>query len=267
MAVCVTLGGLRSSGVSRLPMLRTLMLSLCCLACSVAPADPVRVAVAANFAPTLKRLADDFIAQTGHRLLISSASTGKHYAQIRNGAAFDVFLAADTARPKRLEVEGHAVTGSRFDYALGRLVVWLPGLDAVDDARAALIDPQVRRLAIANPRLAPYGLAARQVLEAWGLWSEVQPRLVRGENVGQAFQFVATGNAQAGLVALSQLLGLDASARGAYREIAAGLYAPIRQQAVLLRAGPAAESFLAYLRAPRARAIIGAAGYALPEAS
>jgi len=267
MAVCVTLGGLGNSGVSRLPLLRTLSLCLCCLACSAALADQVRVAVAANFAPTLERLADDFTAQTGHRLLISSASTGKHYAQIRNGAAFDVFLAADIARPKRLEVEGHAVAGSRFDYARGRLVLWAPAAGALHDARAALTGEQVRRLAIANPRLAPYGVAARQVLEAWGLWSDVQSRLVRGENIGQAFQFVATGNAQAGLVALSQLLGLDASARGAYREIAADLHAPIRQQAVLLRPGRAAESFLAYLRGPRARAIIGEAGYAPPETS
>lgn len=246
-----------------MPMLRHLL--LCWLPWSVAMAGEVRVAVATNFAPTLQQLADDFAAHSGHRLLISSASTGKHYAQIRNGAVFDVFLAADVARPQRLEQDGLAVAGSRFDYAHGRLIAWLPGLDAVDDVRAALSDPHVQRLAIANPRLAPYGLAARQVLEGWGLWPALRARLVRGENVGQAFQFVATGNAQAGLVALSQLLDLDPSKRGAWREIDAGQYAPIRQQALLLRGDAAAESFLSYLRSPRARAIIGAAGYTLPE--
>lgn len=248
-------------------MSRLLLLCLCCLTPFAASAGDVRVAVASNFAPTLQRLAADFTAQTGHRLLISSASTGKHYAQISNGAAFDVFLAADEARPKRLENEGHAVAGSRFDYAQGRLVLWVPGADAAQDVRAALTRATVRRLAIANPRLAPYGQAARQVLERWGLWTRLRPRLVRGENIAQAFQFVATGNAQAGLVALSQLLALDTSTRGAWHEIDAGLHAPIRQQAVLLRPGAAAEAFLTYLRGSRARTIVVQAGYALPATS
>ncbi len=241
-------------------------LALCgiCVLPWAAGADTVRVAVAANFAPTLQALAAGFEAASGHRLLIASASTGKHYAQIRNGAAFDVFLAADVERPRRLEREGLGVPGSRFDYAIGRLALWVPGAARIDDPQALLASVPPRRLAIASPRLAPYGVAAREVLDGWGLWSRLQPRLVRGENIAQAFQFVATGNAAAGLVALSQLLTFTDATPDSYRVIDGAAHAPIRQQALLLRRGAAAEAFVAYLRGDAATALIRAAGYALP---
>ncbi len=224
----------------------------------------VRIAVAANFAPTLRALAKDFSANTGHRVQISSGSTGKHYAQIRNGAVFDVFLAADSARPTRLEAEGIGIAGSRFTYAVGRLVLWVPGQTEIDRPEDYLRNARFRRLAIANPRLAPYGLAAQQVLETWQLWDRLQDRLVRGENVAQAYQFVATGNAQSGLVALSQLLLGDRDGRGAYRIIPDELHASIRQDALLLRSGTAAEAFLEYLRSEPAARMIRDAGYGLP---
>jgi molybdate transport system substrate-binding protein len=226
----------------------------------------VRIAVAANFAPTLRELAREFSAETGHRVQISSGSTGKHYAQIHNGAAFDVFLAADSARPTRLEVEGVGVAGSRFTYAIGRLVLWVPGQTEIGQPEGYLRTARFHRLAIANPRLAPYGLAAQQALETWQLWDRLQEKLVRGENVAQAYQFVATGNAQSGLVALSQLLQGDQAGHGAgaYRIISDELHDPIRQDALLLRSGAAAEAFLQYLRSEAAARMIRAAGYALP---
>lgn len=243
--------------------LLAITVGLCLLAGGVAAAE-IRVAVATNFAPTLQRLAEAFTAATGHRLQISSASTGKHYAQIRNGAAFDIFLAADAERPARLEREGLGVAGSQFAYAEGRLALWAPAAAAIDDPAAYLAMGGFRHLAIAHPRLAPYGRAAQQVLQHWGLWEALQAKLVRGENVGQAFQFVATGNAQAGLVALSQVLARAQGARGSYRVIPARLHAPIAQHALLLRAGPPAEAFLRYLKGAPAVAEIRRDGYSVP---
>lgn len=243
---------------------RIVLLTLLCLLPALAAAGEVRVAVAANFAATLRGIASEFTDTTGHRVVIASASTGKHYAQIRNGAAFDVFLAADVERPRRLEDEGLGVPGSRFDYAVGQLVLWAPGAGRLDDPRALLAAKDLPRLAIANPRLAPYGMAARQVLEAWGLWEPLQARLVRGENIAQAFQFVATGNAPAGLVALSQVLVFDDAMPGTYRIIPGRLHAPIRQQGLLLRRGPAAEAFVDFLRSAAAGSAIRTAGYAMP---
>lgn len=244
------------------PCFAALLLMSCLV--GVTGAAEVRVAVAANFATTLHALAGDFSAATGHRLQVSSGSTGKHYAQIRNGAAFDVFLAADSARPARLEAEGVGVAGSRFTYAVGRLALWVPGESAPDPAERYLQTSASGRFAIANPRLAPYGQAARQVLQGWGLWDRLQGRLVRGENAAQAFQFVATGNAPAGLVALSQLRTAGAP-EDEFRLIPESLHEPIRQQALLLRPGAAAEAFLRYLRTD-AVAAIAAAGYRVPAA-
>jgi molybdate transport system substrate-binding protein len=238
------------------------LLSLCLAA--TASAAEVRVAVAANFARTLHELARDFESETGHRVLISSGSTGKHYAQIRNGAAFDVFLAADSERPQRLEAEGVGVAGSRFTYATGRLALWVPGEPQLGPPDVYLRTADYSRLAIGNPRLAPYGLAAQQVLEGWQLWESLQPRLVRGENATQAYQFVATGNAPAGLVALSQLFAGEPQP-GSFRMIPDELHQPIRQQALLLRKGVAAEAFLRYLKGSAASATIRTAGYQVPD--
>lgn len=247
-----------------MPLRTPCLLLLLCLSMPVVAAD-LRVAVASNFAPVLHRIVERFTAQTGYHALIASASSGKHYAQIRNGAAFDLFLSADAERPRLLEAAGVGAAGSRFTYAEGRLVLWAPGVVVPDDPRAWLGGAGPDRLAIANPRLAPYGLAARQVLENWGLWERLRTRTVRGENVGQAYQFVATGNAPAGLLALSQILLNPRAAATEYREIDADLHAPILQQALLLRTHAASRAFVEFLRGAEARALIVAAGYRVPE--
>lgn len=230
-----------------------------------AGAAEIRVAVASNFAPALRVLATEFERQTGHVVVASSASTGKHYAQIVNGAPFDVFLAADVERVERLEAAGVGVPGSRFTYAEGQLALWTPYLDAGAQAVAYLHTGDFRRLSIANPRLAPYGVAAEQVLVAWGLWDALQSRLVRGENVAQALQFVASGSAEIGLVSLSLVLALDPSRRGQFMLIDPHLHQPIRQEALLLRHGKAAESLLAFMRSATAAAILRRLGYRRPE--
>jgi molybdate transport system substrate-binding protein len=221
------------------------------------------VAVATNFAATARALGEAFRAASGHEAVVSDGSTGKLYAQIAGGAPFEVFLAADAERPRRLEAEGHAVAGTRFAYALGRLVLWSPDPARVTGPEA--LAGAFRHLAIANPELAPYGAAAREVLARRGLWERLAPRLVRGEDVGQAYQFVATGNAELGFVALSQL----APGAGSRWLVPADAYTPVEQHAVLLAPGrgdPAAAAFLAYLRGPDARARIERAGYGVPPA-
>lgn len=229
-----------------------------------AQAGEVHVAVAASFAEPLRAIAQAFETETGDAVVVSEGSTGKLYAQIVNGAPFEVFLAADAERPRRLLAAGNAVAGTGFAYALGRLALW-----SADPARVsgpAALHGAFRHLAIANPELAPYGVAARETLAKHGLWEALAPRLVRGEDVGQAFQFVATGNAELGFVALAQVQG----AGGSRWEVPADQHAPIEQHAVLLAAGrdaAAARAFLAFLRGPEARARIAAAGYGLPPAA
>jgi molybdate transport system substrate-binding protein len=225
----------------------------------------VTVAVAANFTDATRDLVPLFEEATEHTARVSYGSTGKLYAQIANGAPFDVFLAADVARPKRAEKEGLAMPGSRFTYARGRLVLFstTPGL--FEDGEAYLRQGDFARAAIANPRTAPYGLAARQVLEHLGLWAGLRSRLVRGNSISQAFQFVATGNAEVGFVALSQVRAWTGGA-GSQWVVPQAFYAPIDQQAVLLARGAdnaAARAFLEFLRGPEAREVILGYGYAL----
>ena len=249
------------------PRLPSVLGMVLCLLPGLTPAAQIRVAVAANFTTTLQRLGAQFEAQTGQRdqVLISSASTGKHFAQISNGAAFDIFLAADAEHPELLEERGFGVPGSRFAYAEGRLVLWVPQADPQGDPRDYLTAGRFRRLAIANPRLAPYGLAAQRVLETWRLWDVLQDKLVSGESVAQTLQFVATGNAQAGFVALAQVRGANLPPGGARWLIPTELYAPISQHALLLRPGRAAEAFMDYLRSDAAARILREAGYGVPE--
>ncbi len=236
-------------------------------------ADTIRVAVASNFAPTLRVLQPDFESRSGHTLVLSAGSTGKHYAQILQGAPYAVFLAADEERPELLEREGAAVPGSRFTYALGRLALWAPdggsngtGLTPMDRLTAQ----PTPQLAIANPRLAPYGAAAEAFLRHEGLWDATQTRLVMGENVGQAFQFVATGAVPLGLVALAQVKTLERStaepAGDSLLVIDQGLYPPIRQQAVLLQDAAGARAFLAWLKSPEVRDRLADFGYDAPHA-
>lgn len=230
-------------------------------------AATVNVAVASNFAATLRLLATAFNRESGHQLRISSASTGKLYAQIVQGAPYDVFLAADSDRPERLVHSGLAVADSRFTYARGRLLLWGPRSGFAGDGAEILTQGRFRHLAIANPKTAPYGVAARQTLESLDLWEAIEPRLVRGENIGQAFQYVASGAAELGLVSRSQPTALNAGA-GYGWPVPSHLHTPIRQQAVLLMRGadnPAATTFLTFLRSDTAAALIAEAGYLVDD--
>ncbi len=222
----------------------------------------IRVAVASNFAATMRTISARFEQQSDHRVTLIIGSTGKHYAQIHNGAPFDLFFAADSRRPQLLESDGSAVAGSRFTYAIGRLVLWSPTVGLVEDGGQVLENGNFRYLAIANPRLAPYGKAARQLLLQRQLWDKLQHRLVQGENIGQALQFVRSGNAELGLVAWSQLRRPGVPIAGSYWLVPQSLHAPIEQQAVLLTDHPAARDFLAFVKGPQALAVINDFGYA-----
>ncbi|MCY3956483.1 MAG: molybdate ABC transporter substrate-binding protein [Nitrospira sp.] len=230
-------------------------------------AEEVRVAVAANFLATLNEIVTNFEQDTTHTVVVSSGSSGKFYAQIKNGAPFDVFFSADVMRPKLLEEEGFAVPGSRFTYAVGRLTLWRPGSAVIEGNEPfILLRSDVRHVAIANPKTAPYGAAAKEVLQALGLWEQVQDRLVRGENIGQTFHFVFSKNVQLGFVALSQVLGPNVNGSGSRWDVPTHLYAPIRQQAVLLRSGQhraVARAFLDYVKDVRSRNVIERSGYGL----
>ncbi len=233
---------------------------------ATAQADQVKVAVAANFAGPLARIAEGFSTASGHTLSISVGSTGKLYSQIVAGAPFEVLLAADDATPKKLISEGHAVAGSNFSYAIGVLVLWSAQPGLVDDRGAVLASSRFARLAIANPKLAPYGRAAAEVIQARGLTDALAPRQVMAESIGQAYQFIATGNAELGFVALSQVAVPGQPVTGSYWRVPANLYGAIRQDAVLLKPGEksaAATALLAYLKSPAARALIQQYGYGL----
>ncbi|MFP2769420.1 molybdate ABC transporter substrate-binding protein [Oceanisphaera sp. KMM 10153] len=224
-------------------------------------ADEIRVAVATNFIDVMELLGKNFGEQSGHKVLVSSGATGKLYAQIKNGAPFDVFLAADEQRPTLLDKEGVAIADSRFTYALGKLVLWSPAADVIDDDLQVLQRQDFRFLSIANPRTAPYGRAAQQVLETLGHWDTLQSRMVRGENIGQAYQYVYSQNAQLGFVAKSQIFKDGVFADGSYWQVPEDLYDPIVQQAVLLKDGAAARDLLDYIRSPAAARVIESYGY------
>ena len=225
-------------------------------------ADEVQIAVASNFTAPMKTIAADFEQQTKHKVLLSFGATGKFYTQIKNGAPFDVLLAADDEIPKKLEQEGAAVVGSRFTYAIGRLVLW--------SAKADFVDPNVlqranfQHLALASPKLAPYGAAAIEVLTHLGVVKSLEAKFVQGENISQAFQFVSSGNAELGFVALSQVYLNGNLKSGSAWIIPDTLYSPIRQDAVLLTSAKdkaAAQTFMSYLKTPKAKAVMTAYGY------
>lgn len=229
-----------------------------------AMADEVQVAVAANFTAPMQKIAADFARDTGHRAVLAFGATGKFYAQIRNGAPFEVLLAADEQTPARLQEEGLGVPGRRFTYAVGRLALWSPRAGYIDPEGQVLADGDFRHLALANPKTAPYGAAALQTLEYLGLCARLQPRFVQGENIAQAHQFVASGNAELGFVALSQVFEQGRVTHGSAWIVPAGQHRPIRQDALLLRRGehnPAAQALLDYLQGDSARALIRAYGY------
>ena len=242
-----------------------------------AHADPVSVAVAANFRVPMDALAPEFRRATGHDIVASYGSTGKLYAQIRNGAPFEVLLAADARTPARLEEEGAAVTGSRFTYAMGTLALWSPQAGVVDSRGDILRnvagttkgggEAAFDRIALADPKLAPYGAAAMQTLQALGVNDALRSRIVLGEDINQAYQFVASGNATIGFVALSQIMLEGAITSGSAWIVPRNLYTPIRQDALMLPPGrdqPAALALLQFLRGDRARAVITSFGYSVP---
>jgi molybdate transport system substrate-binding protein len=233
-----------------------------------ARASEVQVAVAPNFARPMERIAASFASDTGHHASLSAAATGTLYAQIRAGAPYDVILSADRATPERLEEEGLAVAGTRFAYAFGKLVLYSARAGYVDPAGAVLSKAPFKHIAIAQPKLAPYGAAAIEALTALGLLEALRPKIVTGESVAQAYQFVATGNAEVGFVALSQVAAPDGPATGSYWVVPANLYRPIEQDASLLRHGessPAARAFCDYLKTPKAQSVIRSFGYDLPS--
>ena len=229
-----------------------------------AHAGEVQVAVAANFAGPMEKLAAQFQKDTGHKAVVASGATGKFYAQIRNGAPFEVLLSADDETPARLEAEGQVVPKSRFTYAVGRLVLWSAKANYVDAAGAVLKTGDFTHLAIANPKTAPYGAAAVAVIDKLGLTARLQPRLVQGENIAQAFQFASTGNAELGFVAQAQVWRDGKFTAGSGWIVPATMHTPIRQDAALLTRGaknPAAQALLDYLRSDKAKALIRAYGY------
>ena len=247
-------------------MRRLVSLALLAFA-ATAQAGEVQVAVAANFAGPMARIGEAFTAATGHTLKLSAGATGKFYSQIVAGAPFEVLIAADDETPKKLVAEGHAIAGSNFSYAIGRLVLWSAQPGFVDDQGAVLATDRFKHIAIANPKVAPYGAAALEVLKARGLSEAVTPRLVTAESIAQAFQFVSTGNAELGFVALSQVAVPGKPATGSYWLVPPQLYGEIRQDAVLLKTGEknaAAVALLAYLKTAPARELIRSFGYALP---
>jgi molybdate transport system substrate-binding protein len=223
----------------------------------------VHVAVASNFLNPIKAIAKRYKQDTGDRLILISGSTGKLYAQARHGAPFDVLLAADSTRPVLLEQEGVGIIGTRFTYAVGALVLWSLELGRVS-GEESLDQMSKGKLAIANPKTAPYGRAAKQVLESLGLWNKLQPSLVRGENIAQTLQFVATGNATLGFVSKSQVEDPRFKFKGSRWEVPVDMHEPILQQAILLNAGLAnssAKQFLKYLNGPAAKKIMLSYGF------
>jgi molybdate transport system substrate-binding protein len=242
-----------------------LPLVLCSLAVTPALAEQVLVAVAANFVPPFREVATEFEKATGHTVQVASGSSGNFYSQIKNGAPYDVFFSADVERPKLLEDEGLGVHGSRFTYALGRLVLWSPDPNLVK-GEDTLRSESFKRLAIANPKTAPYGMAARQAMQKLGVWETVQPRLVMGENLGQTMGFIESGNAQLGFLALSQVMDLKLKGKGGRWDVPIHLHEPIKQDVVLLVKGkdnPAAKALMEFVGGPQATAIIERYGYEL----
>jgi molybdate transport system substrate-binding protein len=236
----------------------------------VSLADELRVAVASNFYSTIKVIAEQFELKTTnssgqqHKVILIPGSSGKHYAQIINGAPFDIFFSADTERARLLEQSERAESGTRFTYALGKLILWSPMDNYVDLKGEVLKSKDFRYLAIANPKLAPYGKAAEEVLKSLNIWTDLGGRIVRGENIAQTFQFVSSGNAKLGFVAHSQIKSSDLSISGSFWEVPQSIYRPIEQQAVLLRDSALAREFLSFVKSTESLSIIYESGYGLP---
>jgi molybdate transport system substrate-binding protein len=244
--------------------LRLMLAAASTLFLVAAQAGEVRVAVAANFTAPMQKIAQAFEQDTGHKAQLAFGATGKFYAQIKNGAPFAVLLAADDETPARLEKEGLAVAGARFTYATGRLALWSKTPNLVDDKGEVLRSNRFEKLAIADPKLAPYGVAAMEVIQHLGVQANVVPKLVQGESIGQTYQFVSTENAQLGFVALSQISFDGRISQGSAWVVPQSMHTPLKQDAVLLNAGKdnaAAVALLKYLQADKAIAIVRSYGY------
>ncbi|WP_353156838.1 molybdate ABC transporter substrate-binding protein [Herminiimonas fonticola] len=229
-------------------------------------AEEVQVAVAANFTAPMKAIAADFEKATGHKTVLSFGSTGKFYSQITNGAPFEVFLAADDETPIKLEKENGIVAGSRFTYAIGKLVLWSAKPDFVDAKGEILKKGSFDHIALANPKLAPYGAAAVETMNKLGVQEKLQPKFVQGDSIGQAFSFVSTGNAELGFVALSQVYEGGKIKSGSAWIVPGNLHNAIRQDAVILSKGKdnkAASALIDYLKSEPAKAVIRSFGYDL----
>ena len=246
------------------PIIKLSLIASLLLTASVISAEPIRVAVASNFAQPAKALVALFEESNSHELVLAFGSTGKHFAQITQGAPFDIFLAADSEYAKRLENRNLTVENSRFTYAIGKLVVWSPAATSGDIETYLHSDQFHRPIAIANPRRSPYGRAAQQVLTEMGLWDKLQANLVRGENIAQTYQFAESGNASLGFIAQSQHYLPSSKVRDSIWIPSESLYDPIYQQAVLLRSTPATEAFWSFLQTDAAKAVITRFGYRLP---
>lgn len=245
-------------------LLRSLTFSLLSLVVSTACAEQVVVAVASNFAPAMRAIVAEYERSTSHTAILAVGSSGKLYAQMMNGAPYHVFLSADQSTAEALQQRGLIVPGSRFTYAVGALVLWSATTGKVDDEGAVLLRQQFHKLSIANPKVAPYGAAAVEVLGYLGIDQKTTPKLVQGENIAQAYQFVATGNAELGFVALSQVIN-NGAGKGSSWRVPGHMHRPIMQDAVLLAAGeynPAARELVQFMRTPAAKAIIKRYGYA-----
>jgi len=232
-------------------------------------ADELKVAVASNFYPTMKVIAKRYELKTAgskghHKVTLIPGSSGKHYAQIMNGAPFDIFFSADIERARLLEQEGKVLAGTRFTYALGKLILWSSIDNYVDSKGDVLKKKDFRYLAIANPKLAPYGKSAEEALRSLKLWTNLKDRLVRGENIAQTFQFIASGNAQLGFVGYSQILNRGSTIVGSFWEVPQSIYKPIEQQAVLLQDSYIGRDFLSFVKSAESLGIIYESGYGLP---
>ena len=231
--------------------------------------NEIRIAVSSNFYPTMKAIVEQFELENYesskiNKIVLIPGSSGKHYAQIINGAPFDIFFSADQERPALLEEKGVVEYESRFTYALGKIVLWSPTNGFVDSEGQVLYDNNFRFLAIANPKIAPYGIATKETLISMGLWNNMSKKVVRGENIAQAFQFIHSGNAKLGFVSLSQLMSPNFSLVGSFWEVPKSLYNPIEQQAVLLRDSLLGRNFMEFVQTAKALNIISKFGYDLP---
>jgi molybdate transport system substrate-binding protein len=245
-------------------LIRPVLVAFSLMAVGSVSAEQAQIAVAANFTAPMKAIIQLFEEDTDHRVKVSYGSTGKLYAQIKNGAPFEALLAADQERPRLLEEEGLGLSGSRFTYSIGALVLWSADADKVEDGAALLKSGDFNKLSIANPKLAPYGEASIETLEVLGLKTAIEPKLVMGENIAQTYQFVDTGNADIGFVALSQVMEGGKLIKGSGWIVPSEMHAPINQDALILNRGkdnPAVTELFAYLKGEKAEAIIHDFGY------